>query len=263
MNFSFKRFLDTFVPGFMVTIFVWYAYRPYINLYFPSIAFDSADLTFSNEVKIIFLLVLSFFLGILINHFSDSTLALIYPHNDSEKSKRPFKRLASFFFGLISWNNNDDPRIYSLKRYLKSNRKKVVLELLEDWCMTNEDLLNSDVNEYIISHQHLGVRLRALKSESEKIFNDSLAEVNFAASLLTSMLIIFPLTIIVLVLNNFSNITTNMAFMNNSTLIIFLILEYVVSCLFCFSLVRRFRHFSSQIITIAIHFYEESKKMTS
>ena len=259
MSLNFKRFLDTFVPGFILTIFIWYAYRPYINLYFPTIAFDSMDWTFPHEIKIIILLVLSFFLGILINHFSDITLALLYPNNDSEKSKRPFKRLASSFFGIISWSNNDDPRIYSIKRYLRSERKKVMIELLENWCMSNEELLKSDVNEYIISHQHLCTRLRTLKGESEKICNDSLAEVSFASSLLTSILIIFPLTIIVIFLNNFSGIDFNMALMSNSTLIIFLFIEYLLACLFCFSLKRRFRHFSSQIITIAIHFYEETK----
>src|SRR5687767_13391641 len=107
-DFNFRRFLDTFVPGFIVALSAWYLYKPYINKYFPTIAFDSSNSDFSNEIKIIGLIVISFFLGILINHFSDITIALLYPDTISGKSKRPLKKAASRAFKVIAWTNNDD-----------------------------------------------------------------------------------------------------------------------------------------------------------
>lgn len=263
-DFNFRRFLDTFVPGFIVGIATWYLFKPIINRYFPTIAFDAVNADFSNEIKILGLLVISFFLGILINHFSDVTVALIYPNSISEKSKRPFKRIAVLMFGLISWSNNEDPRIYAINRYLHSRRKDNFLLMLQKWAFTTEKFIENNSEECIVTHQHICTRLRALSPESEKIFTDCIEEVKFSASLLTSITVLFPLTLISLISNNvfltLSQPKMDLKFLDNATITTLLILEFILMILLSYSLRRRFRHFSSQILTIALHFFDQSER---
>ena len=262
-DFTFRRFLDTFVPGFILVISTWYLYKPYFNKYFPTIAFDSStesDL-FSSEIKLAVLLVASIFVGILINHFSDISVALLYPNYYNEKRKRTLKRFAVASFSLLSFDYNDDPRVSSVHRYLTSNRKDIFQKMLKEWAYTDIDKVEN-TEEAIIAHQHICTRVRTLNLFTEKLFNNCLAEVSFSASILMSLMMLFPITLLLLLLNClftsiFPDINFSIKFIDNWVLILILIIEYILMILMTFSLKRRFRHFSSQILTLSIHIFME------
>ena len=91
-EFTFRRFLDTFVPGFIVVIAIWYLYKPYINKFFPTIVLVEnplkvAPLIQSNLTPVKFfhsfiLFILVFFVFFL-SVMPGSTLNFVYKYNDS------------------------------------------------------------------------------------------------------------------------------------------------------------------------------------
>jgi len=262
VSFNFRRLLDTFVPGFIVVISIWYLFKPIINKYFPTIAFDPEINSNYGDLKIIILIVLSLFVGIIINHFSDIPISLLFPNQNSEKKKRIFKRIAQTLFGIISWNNNDDPRVYSIDRYLNSNRKEIFIKMLKEWGFSDQKKLKNNKEEHIIAHQHISTRLKTLNKLSHSIYKNNLEEVYFSSSLFTAVSVIFFLSIVAYIINSFfvENFTSNIKFIKDKTLLGIIVFNYFLLIILSYSLKRRFRHFSSQTLTIALHFFDKIKK---
>lgn len=89
-DFTIRRFIDTLVPGFIVITSLWYLYRPYINKYFPLIAFAPSQeglFEVSNELKLVLILIASVFTGVIVNHFADVPVALMYKRDDKNNNK--------------------------------------------------------------------------------------------------------------------------------------------------------------------------------
>lgn len=278
-EFTFRKFFDTFVPGFVVVFGIWYLYKPYINKYFPLIAFNPLlqnDTTaVSNELKLVLILIASVFLGIVVNHFSDIPVALLYKYKDGkivskETCTDKWKRRCICFCGncmILRLFVKNDPRKIAMARYSMSRRKNIFNSMLSDWC-------NSDVNtmlkndEEIILHQHLCVKIRTLTPFLSKLFNDCYSEVIFASSLQLSNMIIFLLTFFLLLLNlyhDFFDINSQLSlkFIENTSLVFLLVIEFIFLLITTYSVMRSFRHFSNQILTIAFHVYKNSNPKKS
>lgn len=251
---TFRRFLDTFVPGFITTIFIWYIIiRPYFNDYFPSIIDES-----STELKIIIILVISIFIGLIINHFSDFAVAFLYPRKNTEKNDRNLEKMRNYFYYKILKREIIDPREKAIIRVLNSSRKEIFIELLQNWIYTNPNRLKRKKEEKIIAHQHICARLRSLNDLSNKEYYAILSEVNFIASLTLSFSLLFFFSLILIILYFIPNIDNAIEF--KSMLPIFILITLLLGSLI-HALRRRFRLFSNQVIVLAIHFYSEDKKM--
>lgn len=279
-EFTFRKFFDTFVPGFVVVFGLWYLYKPYINKYFPLIAFDPLQLNdntaVSNELKLILILIASIFLGIIINHFSDIPVALMYKYKDSKKNalkltgsdklKYYFIRCIGVLLILRLFVKND-PRKIAMIRYSNSRRRNIFNSMLSDWCNSNINTMLKN-NEEITLHQHICVKIRTLTPFSLKLFDDCYSEVIFASSLQLSNMIIFCLTLVLLLLNlyhDFYDISSQLSlkFIENTNLIFLLGFEFIFLFITTYSVMRSFRHFSNQILTIAFHLYNNSNSKKS
>lgn len=251
---TFKRLLDTFVPGFIVVFGIWYLFRSYLQKYFPTIAFDAGNDSFSSELKLIAFLTIVLFFGILINHLSDISIALIYESHDNTKDKslRPFKKTAKSIFGFFVFSKYQDPRVHAIDRYLVSSRKELFTDLIKDWTGIDKEQLESE-KEKIVTHQHLCIRLKLISELTEKNLDDAFSEVAFSASLFTAFFMTFFITVIAIIFNY--TFPIELKIIEVHLLYILLLIEYLICILLNYSLRRRFRHFCSQIVTICLNQY--------
>lgn len=266
-EFTFRRFLDTFVPGFIVVIAIWYLYKPYINKFFPTIVLDPTPNTnnimaFSSEMKLVVLLIISIFVGILVNHFADIPVAFMYKHPSNKRHNIIKHALISFMgrFLIYRFFAMTDPRVVAIDRYMQSKRSGLFNKMLKKWIGSNCSKLKDNDEEKIIIHQHLCTRLRIINPFTEKIYNGCYSEVIFASSTLMSLIIIFISTLILLALNIYHDLYDiasdfSLKFIETRHIILILILEYALLLIMTYSVIRTFRHFSSQIITLTFHVF--------
>lgn len=276
-DFTFRRFIDTFVPGFVVVIGLWYLYKPYFNKYFPVIAYDPANIgpTFandlfamSNELKLILVLIASVFIGVIVNHFADLPIACIYKHYEMKANMEGRKYIIKAKAHIISvlgclllfrFIISDDPRRPAINRYIKSSRRDSFCSMVHEWTKTTISEMKNKKDEVIV-HQHICYRIRTINPFTSKLYDDCYSEVIFASSLQVALIILFIATLLLLGLNIYhdtcdpeSELTLN--FIANKNLIIILILEYALILVVTYSLVRSFRHFSSKVLAIAYQIY--------
>lgn len=143
---------------------------------------------------------------------------------------------------------------------MQSKRSGLFNKMLKKWIGSNYAQLKDKDEEKIITHQHLCTRLRITSPFTEKIFNGCYSEVIFASSTLMSLIIIFISTLILLALNIYHDLYDtasdfSLKFIETGHLIFILILEYILLLIMTYSVIRTFRHFSSQIITLAFHVF--------
>ncbi len=243
-DFSLRRFIDTFVPGFVVVIGIWYLYKPYFNKYFPVIAFDPAKdfFTISNELKLVLILIASVFAGVIVNHFADVPVAFIYKHyNDKEDCFDKLKWLAKLKYKMTSLLGycllfrffiSKDPRKKAMDRYAVSARKESFNKMINDWTNTTLSQMKKR-NEEVIVHQHICARVRTLTPFSSKLYSDCYAEVIFASALQVSLTILFIATAFLLILNWYHDIFDieskfSLKFIDNIQLFFLLCSEYIL-----------------------------------
>jgi len=232
--------------------------------YFPNIAFDDpSNQTFSSELKLVIFLIVAISLGIIINHMSDIAVELNYiTTSTSRKSINSFKKIAKTVFWVFSFHKSKDERVKIIKRYLASSRRGQFLEMAENWAWTTEERLSRD-EEIIIMHQHICSRIRVISKQTEALYEGFFSEVAFVSSLFTTFFLLVIIALITIPINYIIVLDRGKHF-EFSIFIPFILLTYFFAVVFNYSLRRRFRHFCSQVITMALHIYdqEKTKKIT-
>jgi len=253
-----RKFLDTFVPGFILQMGIWFLYRPYLLKYFPNFEFHDSNQNFSAEVNLIVFLMLAISLGMIINHMSDIAVKLNYmSKNHQRRTFNLLERMAKYFFFVFTFGHNKDERIETIKRYLSSGRKDTFLKMCSDWAWTDENKM-SNAKEIITVHQHICSRIRIVSKQSEAIYEGLFAEVAFVSSLFTTFFLLFMGSLLSIPINYFST-SGKLKHFDLSVILPFLALTYIFCVLFNYSLRRRFRNFCSQAMTIALHIYSQSE----
>lgn len=255
-NISFDRFLSTFMPGGVLVVGIWYLHRPFLLKYFPYVASEVGEGGANVGIKTLIFIVAATCSGVIINHFADlAIVALVIDGAENEKSDRILRKLFRLIFRIFSIKVEPDPRIKAVNRYLDSDRKEVFLEMMKDWSWTNENKLQLP-NEAISSHQHLMTRLNTLSDRSRSIVQETyMHDVLFPTSLFTVLSFLFPVSLL-------SFLTTSLSASEEikvhpyPILISLSVIIYFLGVISAYSVKRRFRHFCSHLITIALHSYD-------
>jgi len=260
-KFPLRRFLDTFVPGFILQLGIWYLYRPLLLKYFPNIAVfdDPNNQAFSSEIRLAIFLILAISFGIVINHMSDITIALNYLNSEkSNKSINWLKKWCKKAFYIFTFHKVKDERVETIRRYLHSNRKNEFLKMAEDWAWIKHGNLKQE-RELIILHQHICSRIRVISNQTESLYQGFFSEVAFAASLFTTFALLLIISLIAIPIYYLSDFEKAKHF-GLSVHIPFIMLMYACAVLSNYSLRRRFRQFCSQVITISLHIHANERR---
>jgi hypothetical protein len=254
---SLENILEIFLAGGVVVLGIWYLHRPFLTVYFPTIASDVASLDMGNKLggKVIIFLIISLFIGSIITHAFDGLVPLIIVRN---KYNNIFKRILYSLFRLFIIIRVPDPRLLAIDRYLESERKSWFLEVAKDWAHTSESKLN-DADEKIRVHQHLVTRLRTFSSESRSVLDGYYTNLSFSGSLFIAVLMLVPISI----LSFFTQmIIPKTIGYTNTQLLWFIVIIYAFQFLCGFLFKRRLRTFYNQAITLALHFHDCTKSKT-
>jgi len=251
----FQRILDILLPGALFSVGTWYILREFIEIYFPIVA-SVSDGSAQFLTRLPILLLTSVIFGLVIDHLSDIAIAgTIRDRSKSEKAQRPARRLLSVLIRAFIIRPIDDPRVRSVRRYISSERKSHFLKMVHNWAFTDESKLVND-SEVILAHQHVIARLRSKSEFGRNLVESAYADTSHASSLFTAMmalslvsLIKYPTYIV------FERIDVNL----DAVRILFDIAPpYMMACILGYIVKRRFSDFCSKVLTLALHFYEES-----
>ncbi|MGZ0708917.1 hypothetical protein ACWPKO_11330 [Coraliomargarita sp. W4R53] len=261
-DFTFERFLEVVLPGAILVLGIWYFNRPFLTIYFPFIAGDAKMLDPENvgyTIRVFVITLTIVLAGIAIQNVSDIFVALaVEDESGSEKSKRKLRKIARGLFRLALITTARDPRVNSIERYMKSNRKEVFLSMLSTWAFTSSELLEKNKKEKVISHQHIVVRLKVLSPDSYSLLEKCYHPTRVWAGMVTSFCILFIVAITsfgtnYLVREEISVHSTTFLLMGSIGSIILL----VVSCYF---LRRAVIYFSSNVLTLALHHFSKQEQ---
>lgn len=257
---TFERFLEVFVPGVLLSVGTWYLHRPFLLRYFPAVAADSgifndANCALGGKAFVFSIVALS--LGLLCSQMSDiAVVGLIADKCQSTKARRWDRAILRWGLHLFIFTSPSDPRIDSIKRYLASPRREVFLRMLSEWCATDEGRLETP-DEIVITHQHILSHLQILSSESRAMVADMYRPVAVAASIFTASAVLVPIALLSFATRALS--IDQVAVHPDSVLWIMTIGAYLFAVASCFSLRRRFRHYCSQVLTLALHSFLNTK----
>ncbi|NTU95816.1 MAG: hypothetical protein HGA52_07185 [Bacteroidales bacterium] len=259
---SLESILEIFVSGGILVLGAWYLNRPVLFEYFPAIAQD-VDMVGASGLggKTVVFLILVLFAGIIITHMFDAVLPVVIGNQRVREGSSYIKRFMCILFLLFSAPLSIDPRISSIDRYLNSSRRKWFLEMILSWTKTDESQIKN-YNEKILVHQHVVNRLRVLSEDSKKVLIDAYQPFSFAGSIFIALMLLIPFTLLSFWAQSLVD-TSKYKIYSSSQLLIFLLLIWTLTYLSGYSLKRRARTFYSQILTIAMHYYDESKTRES
>jgi hypothetical protein len=136
-EFPFERFLEIVLPGAVFSIGLWYIHRPFLAVYFPTVASmvdSSATETASFASKATVFFCLTLVLRMALRSLADIGVAALFAdESHTEKSKRWTRRLAEYVVRILLFHGAPDPRVRAVDRYLLSERKREFLEVAKDW----------------------------------------------------------------------------------------------------------------------------------
>lgn len=252
---SLERFLEVLAPGTIFCLGAWYAHRPILSKYFPTIASfagsSEADAGISSKAAAFLLITLVS--GFLFKSCSDVALVLVFRDRSmTDKSKRMHRRLAYKVAWLLGMSSDDDPRVNGVRRYLESHRAKLFLAMVAEWAHTDSEQLKSD-GEKVVVHQHLVARLRTLSSESRSVLEGALQPVHIFSSLHIALCSLAGVVALGFVTNYFSS--KSVPSHSISDLTILLLTVIVCAWLTAYVLRRSVRQFAASVLTYALHFY--------
>jgi hypothetical protein len=93
--------------------------------------------------------------------------------------------------------------------------------------------------------------------DSRKVLLESYQQMSFAGSIFIAILLLLPFTLIAFWAQSFVD-TTKYKIYSYTQLMFFATAIWLFSVISCYSLKRRARNFYSQVVTIAMHFYDQS-----
>ena len=255
-----ERFLSLLMPGTILVGGIWYFNRAFLMVYFPAIASDSGgqgQVETALGAKALVFLIAATVAGLIVNLMSD--IVIVGIANDaaaSTKSRRLLRRVFRLAFRLFVLRPDSDPRVRAIGRYLRSPREKMFLAMMRDWVQAEKSELETPTGA-ISAHQHLVARMRALSDRSATVLNDLYQRVEYAASLCLSLILLVPVAIIAFWSNRVASVAIPAH--GPETLWRLLFIVYIGGVCASYITKRRFRHFCSQIVTTALHFYECSQ----
>lgn len=242
--------LESIVGGAVVVISTWYLHRGFLLSNFPQIAADLQPAGSGLTVRLLILSIASLVAATAISHLFDFVIpAVIGRKKYIDKRYAFLKSVAVFATRLVTFTPEADPRITALKRYLEptSNRREWVLSMVRDWAKV-PNLDPNDEEELIRVHQHLVTRLRVISDSSRALIQQTYTEVVFAGSMFIAWLILLPIA--------FVSLFTQTEARSLSFQLMLIGLIYSCAVVWGFLFRRRFRIFFSQVVTIALHYYE-------
>lgn len=248
--------LEIFVAGGIFVIGSWYLNRSFLLEYFPVIAADFTSGEPKIGGKLALFVIVTLFSGFSISHAFDAVLPLML--SVPEYRAKRYKRLKTFIFLLfrgVSWGVERDPRIESINRYLESSRRQWFLDMVDSWAKADENTLQSDIEKVKI-HQHIVARLRAHSPESQVAVKEAYGLMSFSGSLFVALLLLLFVSILSILMNM---AVTKYPTYSLSQHIVFITIIYTITVAACYSFRRRMRTFFSQILTIALHFYDAAE----
>ncbi|MCX6992868.1 MAG: hypothetical protein NT011_06965 [Kiritimatiellaeota bacterium] len=251
-----ERFLDVFVPGVLLSVGTWYLHRPFLLLFFPTVASDATILNDASGAlggKAFVFSIVAITMGLLCNHLSDVALVgLIKDTCQSPKARRRDRSLFRLLLLPFGFTTAPDPRVFFVNRYLTSPRRELFLRMLDRWCVTDAKRLEMP-DEAVIAHQHVLSHLQVLSSETRSMTADLFRPVSIAASLFTASALLVPIALISFITRLFA--IGRVSVHPVSVLLLMTLAVYCFAVLAFYSLRRRFRHFCAQILTLGLHAY--------
>lgn len=253
----FDRFLGIFMPGALLVVGIWYLHRPFLLKYFPHVASDIGTSGAGAGIKTVIFIVASTCIGMLINQTCDIAIAgMVNDGAESDKSEKRIRQILRIMFRFFSIFIEPDPRIRIINRYVESPRSEDFLRMVKDWAGSENNKLK-EPGEAVLVHQHIMAHMNAFSEHSRIVIRESYMQVIFSASLFTAFASLFFISIL-----SFwtSSIVSDDVLVHSET-----ILYSITIIIYCFSLLaayivkRRFRHFCSYLITVALHFFKMSQ----
>jgi hypothetical protein len=259
-EFTFERLLEIVLPGTVLAIGLWYLHRPFLSIYFPtvaSIALPDPDQNNSIASKATVFFLITLMMGVVIRSLSDIAVATLFSdESESPKSQRKQRRLISFMMRLFLVGGARDPRILAVDRYLVSPRKERFLSLVSDWCFLKTDLHGSE--EKVLMHQHLVTRLKVISVESRALIVEAFHPVSVFSSLFIALVALLFFGALSFLSNA---IVAGRAVAHSPSFIsVVLIFVYISVWIVAYALRRAMRQFASNVITLALHTHDERKK---
>ncbi|HJQ40899.1 MAG TPA: hypothetical protein VKB93_27490 [Thermoanaerobaculia bacterium] len=256
-----ERFLDQLVVGGVVALGTWYLHRPFFQRYFPTVVGGTAATGGPAETEFLLLLfaLVSVTIGILITHSADIAVVAIIDqeevHGETSARRRWLRRFAVPF----TWGPKSDPRLEAIRRYMNSKLRHDKFEgMLAEWAFSSEDAIRERA-EAIRAHGHIVARLRALGSETRREVTEQYEPVLFAASLFLALVSLFVVALLSFGSNNPVLDPQSKAVLIRPLSVeirIFITMGlYVAAAIAGLSLRRRFRDFSANVLTVALHHY--------
>ncbi len=256
----YDRFLSIFMPGGVFVVAVWYLHRPFLLKYFPYIASEVGEGGATGGIKTLIFIIAATCFGIFINYFADiAVVAIVYDDAESKKAERKARRFLRTIYRIFSIKVEPDPRTNAILRYLDSDKKEQFIKMMEDWTWTNEEKLRNP-NGAILAHQHIMSRMNALSDRSRNVVQEIyMHNVLFPASLFTVTSFLLPITLASFFTSYIVG-TEEIKVHPTHVLIVLCFLVYCFGVITAYSVKRRFKHFCSHLITIALHFYYQDNK---
>lgn len=253
-----EKFIDQFVLGAIVCAGVWYLHRPFLFVYFPSIAPDRGASTIGSHLDVDLALVLfavaAVCVGALIIHASGFATMVVFRDAQQEGTGRRGRRHFLHRLGRIcSWRLWPDPRIRSIERYLVSPRRVPFCAMMSEWSLSSPSALK-DPGEALIAHQHLVARLRALSPATRQAVDELHAPVTFGGGLFVALCIL----VVAAGLSFWTGAMVErvLPVHPNAVKMTIMFGLYGLAVVSALSFQRRFQDFAEQVVTTALHFHQ-------
>jgi hypothetical protein len=181
--------------------------------------------------------------------FSDLAVALLVRDDaDSEKSRRSLRRAVRTLFRLFVYRQEADPRVKAICRYLESPRNSRLDAMVREWAGTEVNAVRLP-QEFIACHQHVLARLRAVSRETRDLVEYMYGRVRLSASLFLA----FAWLLLIGLLALPAKVMWGGVSLPFLTGLFGCIVVYVGAAVTGHSLVRGFRHFCAQTLTLGMH----------
>ena len=251
---TFERFLEVLVPGAILTVGTWYFHRPFLLVFFPAVASDTAILGATGATlgaKAGLFLIAAACVGVLINCMSDiAVVCTVRDASQSDKATRGIRWIVRMIAWPFIFSFSRDPRVHAISRYLVSQRRDTFLRMANAWANCNEVELE-DMDGKILAHQHIITRLKVESEDLRKILTEVYQPVRISCAVFISSALLVPVGLLSFL--SASIVKTKVVVHPWPILLILTLGAYAFAVLSGYSLRRHFRHFCSQSITLALH----------
>lgn len=251
---TFERFLEVLVPGAILTVGTWYFHRPFLMVFFPAIASDTAILGVTGGTlgsKAGLFLIASVCVGVIVNCMAD--VAVVCTVRDASQSDKATRRIRSIV-RLFAWPfilvPSRDPRVHVIGRYMSSSRRAAFLRMVRAWTGCDETAL-ANADGIILAHQHIITHLKVVSSDIRAVLSDIYQPVRIASAVFIASALLVPVGLLSFLSASF--VQARVAVHPWPILMILTIAAYAFALVSGYSLRRHFRHFCSQSVTLALH----------